>query len=145
MKKTINKKSIQKDRIESDILTREKFRPIFEDIKELVISTVKGAEKVLRKEIQGVSGRLDRVEVAISEHTRQIKQLDLKIDGVSTELKEEIQGARTELKDEMQGLRTELKEDMHQMEARLSNKIDGHVARLDNHEARISVLESARS
>lgn len=166
-KKSIDKKPIQKDRIENDVLTREKFRPIFEDIKELIISTAKGTEKVLREEIRGVSGRLDRVEIAVSEHTKQIKQLDVKIDGVRaelkeesqsirTELKEEIQGVRTELKEEsqsirtelkeeIQGLRTELKDEMHQMEARLSDKIDGHSTRLDDHESRISIIESAGS
>ncbi len=141
--KNPSKSSPKKPRIDlkNEVITREKLDPFYENIKNLIVSTAKGTENALMREINGVKGELQGVkrdiaqlQIAVTEHTGMIKALDVKIDGVRTELKEEIRGVRTELKDEM-----------HKMEDRLSDKMVGNAARLDDHEIRISSLESSRT
>lgn len=122
-------------------LTEGRFKYYLESIKGLIVSTARGTEVALRKEIHDVRVRVDRCEVAISGHSKEIQRLDVKIDGVRTELAGKIDGVRTELKEDHASLRTELLGEMRGMERRLSEKIDGHSARLDNHESRISSLE----
>jgi hypothetical protein len=100
-------------------LTEEKFKYYFERIKELIVSTAKGTEAKLGKKIDAVEVRVGRTEMAITEHSRMIRNLDTKVDLV----------------------RVELKSDMVQMEHRLSEKIDGGTKRLDDHESRIKALE----
>ena len=100
-------------------LFEEKFKYFFEKIKELIVSTARGTETKLGKKIDALEVRVGRTELAISEHTRMIKNLDTKVESV----------------------RVELKGDMVQMERRLSEKIDGNAKRLDDHESRIKKLE----
>jgi len=150
-----------------EVITREKLDPFFENIKNLIVSTAKGTENAMMRKMDKVGNNISQLQTAATEHTRMIKALDTKIDGVRTELsdkidgvrtelkdeiqgvrtelKEEIQSTRTELKEEIQGVRTELKDEMHKMEDRLSDKLVGNAARLDDHEIRLSSLESSRT
>jgi hypothetical protein len=80
MEKINKKKPVRRISVEHEALTREKFRPIFEDIKELVKSMAKGTETVLKKEIREVRDRVERNEHAIIENSRLIKALIVKID-----------------------------------------------------------------
>ncbi len=120
-----NKKNIlqppidaQKEPITVAVLSG-KLNALFENVKELVKSTARGTENVLRKEIERLDIKIDGVE----------KRLDAKIDGVEKHLDAKIDGVRSELKGEIQ-----------QVEQRLSVKID-KIERLDDHEDRIVVLE----
>ncbi|MFH0799741.1 MAG: hypothetical protein V2A66_06125 [Pseudomonadota bacterium] len=73
------------------------------------------------------------------EHTRVV--LTEKIDSSEQRLSrrlEAVEFAVTKHSGEIKDLRTE----MHEMEGRLSAKIDGHAARLDDHETRITTLET---
>jgi len=97
-----------------------KLQGLFNDVKELVTTTVKGTENVLRKEMQEIEKRLDTKIDGVE------KRLDTKIDGVEKRLDAKIDGVRTELKE---------------TEARLSGKIDKIGERLDDHEDRIVSLE----
>ncbi|MFH1829682.1 MAG: hypothetical protein ABH871_02745 [Pseudomonadota bacterium] len=108
----------------NEIITKQKLVPFFENLKEFIISTVKGSESVLRKEIQGVRKEL-KADIEIT-------QLALK-------------STKEELKTDIKELRKEVKADMHDMETRLSNKIDNNNSRLENHEKRITALEVARA
>jgi len=63
-----------------------------------------------------------------SDLTGDIAQLDMKVDGLRTELKGDIAGLRTELKGDIAGLRTELKGDI----AGLRKELKGDIARLDD-------------
>ena len=140
-KNNSNKRKMNKiETKKQGVLTVAKFEYYFENIKEFIKSTVKGSETVLKDEISELRNgmgkferRMETVEYAVTEHSKMIK--DIKV---------EVQGVRTELKGEIQGLRTDLKDEMHQMENRLSNKIDKNSVRLDDHEVRISALESTR-
>jgi chromosome segregation ATPase len=134
----MKKGNITRRRIVETVLTVEKFQPIFEDIKELIQSTVKGAVTALReefqKEIRGVKneisgikkdvnsfkGELHLTQAAVLENGRAIKKLEKRLEGGFTELRDE----------------------MHQMEGRLSEKIDGNAHRLNDHETRITNLEN---
>jgi len=156
--------------IKNEALTRGKIVPMLEDIKDLIKSTAKGTETALREEFSTGLGKLEKrmetVEYAVTEHSKMMKDLKVevqgvrtelkediqgvhaeltdKIDGVRTELKTEIQSVRTELKTEIQSVRTDLKDEMHHMEDRLSKKIDRNVTRLEDHEVRMSALETHR-
>ena len=148
MKSKNSPKSLpKKPRIDpkKEVITREKLDPFFENIKNLIVSTAKGTENALMRKIDKVNGNISQFQIAVTEHTGMIKALDVKIDNVRTELKEEIRGVRTELKEEIRGVRTELKDEMHKMEDRLSDKMVGNAARLDDHEIRISSIESSRT
>ena len=122
--------------IKNEFLTKEKLVPMFEDIKDLIISTAKATEAVVRKEIHEVKKDVEHlkndvghVQVAVTEHTKMIKQLQ-----------NDVQSVRTDV----QSVRTELKDEMHQMETRLTEKIDKHVVRMDDFESRISTIETSR-
>ena len=122
--------------IKNEFLTKEKLAPMFEDIKDLIISTAKATEAVVRKEIHEVKKDVEHlkndvghVQVAVTEHTKMIKQLQ-----------NDVQSVRTDV----QSVRTELKDEMHQMETRLTEKIDKHVVRMDDFESRISTIETSR-
>ena len=129
--------------IKNEFLTKEKLAPMFEDIKDLIISTAKATETVVRKEIHEVKKDVEHlkkdvehlkndvghVQVAVTEHTKMIKQLQ-----------NDVQSVRTDV----QSVRTELKDEMHQMETRLTEKIDKHVVRMDDFESRISTIETSR-
>jgi len=156
--------------IKNEALTRGKIVPMLEDIKDLIKSTAKGTETALREEFSTGLGKLEKrmetVEYAVTEHSKMMKDLKVevqgvrtelkediqgvhaeltdKIDGVRTELKTEIQSVRTELKTEIQSVRTDLKDEMHHMEDRLSKKIDRNATRLEDHEVRMSALETHR-
>ncbi|HPM41695.1 MAG TPA: hypothetical protein PLY45_04600 [bacterium] len=121
-------------------LTEEKFKYYFEQIKELISSTVKGSEKSLKKEIRAVAERVDRTEIAILEHSRLLKGQDVRF----VNLENRMDGLETRfdgLETKVDLMRVELKGDMLQMEQRLSVKIDNTTKRPDDHEARIKKLE----
>ena len=121
-------------------LTEEKFKYYFEQIKELIFSTVKGSEKSLKKEIRVVAERVDRTEIAILEHSRLLKRQDARFEGLESRmggLETRFDGLETKV----DLMRVELKSDMLQMEQRLSGKIDNTTKRLDDHETRIKKLE----
>ena len=121
-------------------LTEEKFKYYFEQIKDLIASTARGTETVLRKEIRAVAARVDRTEAAISEHSRLIRGQDARFGGIESRmggLETRFDGLETKVT----LMRVELKSDMLQMEQRLSGKIDNSAKRLDDHEARIKKLE----
>ena len=129
--------------IKNEFLTKEKLAPMFEDIKDLIISTAKATEAVVRKEIHEVKKDVEHlkndvghVQVAVTEHTKMIKQLQNDVQSVRTD----VQSVRTDV----QSVRTELKDEMHQMETRLTEKIDKHVVRMDDFESRISTIETSR-
>jgi chromosome segregation ATPase len=166
--------------IKNEFLTKEKLAPVFEDIKDLIISTAKATEAVVRKEIHEVKKDVEHlkkdvehlkndvghVQVAVTEHTKMIKQLqndvqsvrtDLtgKIENVRTDLTGKIENVRTDLTGKIENVRTdltgkiengriELKGEMHQMENRLTEKIDKQSMRMDDFESRISTIEASR-
>lgn len=99
------------------MLTREKFKPLFEDIKDLIKTTAKGTEAVIKRDINEL--RTDVAEIKTDVATLKTDVATLKTDVV------------------------EIKGEMHQMEERLSAKIDQNLEMLEDHEARITVLESA--
>ncbi|MBI2092657.1 MAG: hypothetical protein HYY43_01725 [Deltaproteobacteria bacterium] len=107
-----------------------KLEALFHNVKEMVTTTVKGTENVLRKEIERLDNKIDLTQHAVTEHTKMIKNLDVKIDGVEKRLDAKIDGVRIELK-----------EDIQQVEQRLSGKIDKIGERQDDHEGRIIILE----
>jgi len=131
-----SKSSPKKPRIDlkNEVITREKLDPFFENIRNLIVSTAKGTENAMMRKIDKVENNISQLQIAATEHTRMIKALDVKIDGVRTELTDKIGGVSAELKDEM-----------HKMEDRLSDKMLGNAARLDDHESRKSSLESTRT
>ncbi|MBI2091660.1 MAG: hypothetical protein HYY43_06055 [Deltaproteobacteria bacterium] len=120
MHKTMPEKTpkITKEAFEKEVLTRGKMIPIIEDLKDFIKTTARGTENVLRKEIQRLDNKIELNQHAVTEHTKMIKNLDVKIDGVHSELKE--------------------------TEVRLSAKIDKIGERLDDHETRITTIETAR-
>ena len=133
---TMTQKIKKRIPIKNEFLTKEKLVPMFEDIKDLIISTAKATEAVVRKEIHEVKKDVEHlkndvghVQVAVTEHTKMIKQLQ-----------NDVQSVRTDV----QSVRTELKDEMHQMETRLTEKIDKHVVRMDDFESRISTIETSR-
>ena len=155
--------------IKNEFLTKEKLVPMFEDIKDLIISTAKATEAVVRKEIHEVKKDVEHlkkdvehlkndvghVQVAVTEHTKMIKQLqndvqsvrtDLtgKIENVRTDLTGKIENVRTDLTGKIENVRIELKGEMHQMENRLTDKIDKQSVRMDDFESRIFTLEAPR-
>jgi len=155
--------------IKNEFLTKEKLAPMFEDIKDLIISTAKATETVVRKEIHEVKKDVEHlkkdvehlkndvghVQVAVTEHTKMIKQLqndvqsvrtDLtgKIENVRTDLTGKIENVRTDLTGKIENVRIELKGEMHQMENRLTDKIDKQSVRMDDFESRIFTLEAPR-
>ena len=71
--------------------------------------------------------RLTAVEFAVMKNSKDIKSLDQRFDGLDKKV---------------DSVRTELKEDMVKMEKRLSDKIDGIVTHVDDHENRITKLET---
>jgi len=137
--KSVKKNIKQPRRIvpQKETLTKDKFIPIFEDIKVLIKSTAKGTETVLKKEMDE---KFKITWAAISEHTRLIKGLDARIEGMDAK----IDGVRNELTGKIEDVRTDLKGEMHQMERRLAEKIDKNSEKLEGHEERISILESNR-
>ncbi len=95
--------------------------PIVKDIKDLIKSTAKGTETVLRKDItKEISKVWDELK-----HT----QLALKATKEDLECKTDSMG---------KDLRCEMKD----MEGRLTEKIDSIHIRVDDHETRIIALES---
>ena len=104
----------------------------FEDMKDLIRSTDTGLKTALKVTETTIRKDMDEkfkmTWTAITEHSKMIKGLQTDVKGLDAKI---------------DGVRTELKVEMHQMEHRLSEKIDGHVARLDDHEARIVSIESA--
>ena len=97
---------------------------LFNNVKELVDSTARRTENVLRKEIERLDVKIDGVE----------KRLDGKIDGVRTELKEDIRQTEKRLDAKIDGV-----------EKNLSDKIDKIGGRLDDHEDRIIILEKKQT
>lgn len=93
-----------------EIITTQKLVPFFEEIKELIKSTAKGTETVLRNEIRDFR----------------------------TELKVDITFTQQALKATKEDLETK----MGSMETHLSDKIDKIAVRVNNHETRITSLES---
>lgn len=134
LKKKTARKNIKK--VVGTPLTEEKFEVYFESLKDLITSSVSASETSIRKDVCSVRKDISTLHVAVSEHTRLIKGLDTRMGGVENQIK----GLDTKI----DVVRTELKDEMHQMEARLSDKVDGHAARLDNHESRITLIEAGR-
>lgn len=148
LKKKTARKNIKK--VVGTPLTEEKFEVYFESLKDLITSSVSASETSIRKDVCSVRKDISMLHVAVSEHTRLIKGLDTRMGGVENQIKglgSEVSslGAKVSgLDAKIDVVRTELKDDMHQMEVRLSDKIDGHAARLDNHESRITLVEAGR-
>lgn len=118
-----------------EVMTREKLIPLFENIKELIVSTAKGTEAVLTREMRKEVGGL-REEIHVTQQALKATkdELNSKIDDTKKELRAEIAGAKEELRSEIKAT-----------EARLTNKIDLVRVRHDDHETRISTLESTHS
>ncbi|MFA5186482.1 MAG: hypothetical protein WC551_08405 [Patescibacteria group bacterium] len=126
-------------RVRGEVMTREKFIPLFEDIKELIKSTAKGTENILRKDL---GGQIQSVK-------EELHQTQLALKATKEELKSDIAEVRGEMKDMETRLRSEIKD----TEGRLNNRIDGvetnlgdkidsiHV-HIDDHETRITTLET---
>lgn len=112
-------------------LTKENFKPIFESIKDLIHSSAKATETVLRKEFNSAIGKVSE-ELALTQTALRLTK---------NELKEEIQGVRTELKKDMYQMEKRLTDEICQTEKRLSDKIDFNSSQLINHEGRIFALE----
>ncbi len=74
--------------------------------------------------------RFDIIEAVLREHSKEIKILKTDVTGLKTD----VAGLKTDV--------AGIKDDMRAMETRLSRKIDGNNARLDDHETRITTLES---
>lgn len=145
-----------------EILTKEKFIHIFEDIKDLIHSSAKGTETVLKKEIGEVREELHTTQTAVLEIARTTRRIDSELQGLKTEVKDfksEMYEFKSEVKTEFQQVRAELKSirddlksteerlsaDIRSTEERLSVKIDGQGVCLKNHETRISSLEAQHS
>lgn len=121
----------------TDFVTYGRFISAIEDMKDLIISTAKGTENAIRRDIreivrEEIKYEIDpiktdvaclktdvaclktdvaTIKVAVTEHTKQIKALDKKIDDT----------------------REDLKCEMHDMEKRLTDKIDENSTRFDEH------------
>ncbi|MFA4973431.1 MAG: hypothetical protein WC683_12505 [bacterium] len=107
-----------------EVMTREKFIPLFEDIKELIKSSAKGTEVVLGKRIGKVEEELRFTQQALK--------------STKEELKSDIADVRGEMNDMETRLRTEIKDTA----AGLADKIDSIHVHIDDHETRITALET---
>jgi gas vesicle protein len=114
-----------------EVITRDKLEPFFENIKDLIISTAKGTETVLRKDIRRVESELHLTQVALKTTK----------DDLRSEIKATKDELRTEIKDTETRLRTEIKD----AETRLSDKIDRIHVSHDDHEDRITALEGVHT
>ena len=128
-----------------EIMTREKLVPLFDDIKSLIVSTAKGTEAVLRKEIKRVEDGLHVTQKALKATK---DELHAEIKATEGRLRGEIRGTETRLRGEIKvtenNLRSELTAEIKSTEKRLSGKIDSIHVRVDNHETRIASIEGAR-
>ena len=109
-------------------MTRAKLVPLFEDMKEFVKSMVKGSEIALRRDLGGRIGSVEK-ELHQTQHALRATKVDLQ---------GEIQATREDLQGQIQANR----EEMGSMEGRLSDKIDSIHTRVDDHESRITTLET---
>lgn len=139
---------------EDEVMTRGKMIYLFEDMKEFVRSTVKGSERVLRKEMHQLHGELkndiSRLETAATEHSKILKAHDKRFDAVDKRFDavdkrfDAVDKKFDKVDTKIEDVRVELKNDMLQMEKRLTSKIKGHSETLVDHEDRISTLENNR-
>lgn len=128
--------------------------PIFEDIKDLIKSTAKGTETVLRKEISKVSDELKLTQSALKATKEDLegkmvsmdKGLRGEIDNMGKDLRGKIDSMgkdlRGEIKDSEGRITEKLQGNIKDTEIRLTEKIDSIHIRVDNHETRIAALES---
>ncbi len=128
--------------LKDEVMTREKLVPLFDDIKELIVSTAKGTEAVLGKRIDRVEEELQLTQKAL----RATKdELNTKIEGVETRLRGEMQEMKDELRGEMQEMKDELRGEIRASEGRLTDTIESNAGRIDNLDTRVSSLENART
>lgn len=132
---------------EDEVMTRGKMIYLFEDMKGFVRSTVKGSERVIRKEMHQLHGELksdiSRLETAATEHSKILKAHDKRFDAVDKRF-DAVDKKFDKVNTKIEDVRVELKNDMLQMEKRLTSKIEGHSETLVDHEDRISTLENNR-
>lgn len=125
--------TISKEKMDAEVLTRAKMKPIIDDLKEFITSTAHRTENVLGSKIDKLDERLTVVEVTVKRYSNAIMDLSRNMKGMEKRLDEKIDGVRTELKEEIK-----------QTETRLANKIDKVGEKIENHETRITNLETAR-
>jgi len=110
--------------------------PIFEDIKELIKSSAKGTETVLRKEIsKEVSKVSDEVRLTQLALKATKEDLECKIDSMGKDLRGEMKDMEIRVTEKLQG-------NIKDTEIRLTEKIDSIHVRVDDHETRIVALET---
>jgi hypothetical protein len=132
-----------------EVMTRGKLEPFFENIKELIISTAKGTETVLRKDIRRVESELHLTQVALKTTKDELNdkidatkdELRAEIKATKDELRSEIKATKDELRSEIKDTETRLRGEIKDTETRLSDKIDKIHVRQDDHEDRITALE----
>ncbi|MFH1873723.1 MAG: hypothetical protein ABH859_00855 [Pseudomonadota bacterium] len=122
----MNKKKTTKERNQNG--TAEHYNAVLlEDIRSNMQMLAEGMQTMkaeLKADIQGVDQRLTQ-EIRLTQHA--LEKTNDKIDNVRTELKSDIENIRS---------------DMQAMEERLSVKLDRNNDRLEDHETRITALES---
>jgi len=115
--------SITRSATEKQFLTKGNLIPIIEDLKDFIKATAKGTEHKLSHRIDLVdhklSHRIDLVKVAITEHSKEIR----------------------ELKTDVREFKTDMVEVKSQLST-ISTKLDGQNAHLGDHEGRITTLET---
>jgi len=108
----------------------EKEQHYFEVLLEQVlheVKTVAEGHEVLRNEIKASHRELeDKIDLNASVMKFGFETLDVKIDGVRDELKEEIQGVRTELKEEIRSVDKKLTAEIRAV----GTKVEGHEDRI---------------
>lgn len=103
--------------------------PYFNEIKDLIKSTARGTETVLRKEMKSS-------ETALRKEFKE--GLEANQNAIRS-VKEEVESVKKDVefvKKDVENLRVEMNSKMDSMESRLSDKIDSLHTRLDEHEAK---------
>lgn len=117
-------------------MVRQMIVPVFEDIKDLIKSTVKATETVLRKDITTeISKVSDELKLTQSALKATKEDLECKIDSMGKDLRGEIKDSEIRLTERLQG-------NIKDSEIRLTEKIDSIHIRVDDHETRIIALEN---
>lgn len=123
---------ITKEKWQNEPLTKGKLEPILADLKDFIKSTAKGTENVLGGQIQKLDRRATLVESRLEATQNYV-----------TKMEHRLVNEINEVKSEMQQVEIRLRGNIQRSEKRLSEKIDKNSERLDDHESRITTLETA--